>query len=138
MSARDSIHDPVVRALQKDGWTITDDPLTVEFDDLYLFVDVGAERTVVAERGVERIAVEIKSFPSKSKVADLQQAVGQYAVYRAYLRRVEPERVLYLAVSKGVYHRVFVPESGELVRSDLDIRIVVIDVDAEEVASWIT
>ena len=137
MPAQDSIHDEVVRALRKDGWTITEDPLTVEFGDVYLFIDLGAERTVVAERGAERIAVEIKSFPSKSKVADLQQAVGQYAVYRAYLRRVEPERMLYLAVSKDVYNRVFVPESGELVRSDMGIRIVVIDVAAEEVVSWI-
>lgn len=99
---------------------------------MYLFVDVGAERDG------ERIAVEIKSFPSKSKVADLQQAVGQYAVYRAYLRRVDPERVIYLAVSESVYNRVFVPPSGELVRSDMGIRIVVIDLDTEEVLSWVT
>src|SRR5579863_7470565 len=29
MAAKDIYHDPFVRALQKDGWTITHDPLTI-------------------------------------------------------------------------------------------------------------
>ena len=138
MSAQDSIHDPVVRALKKDGWTITADPLTVEFGDLYLFVDLAGERAVAAARGAERIAVEVKSFVSKSKVADLQQAIGQYALYRSVLRRVEPERVLYLAVPSESYHGVLSSPAGAAVRSDLGVRLVVIDVSAEEVVSWIT
>jgi hypothetical protein len=122
----------------KDGWTITDDPLTIEYGDLYLFIDLGAKRAVAAKRGDEKIAVEIKSFPSKSRVADLQQAVGQYAVYRAVLRRVEPDRKLYLAVSKDVYDGVFVPPTGELVRSDLAIQLLVVDIANEEIVSWLT
>jgi hypothetical protein len=138
MPASDSIHDAVVNALRNDGWAITDDPLTLEFGGLYLFVDVGAEQTVIAERGLEKIAVEIKSFPSKSMVADLQQAVGQYVVYRSFLRRIEEERALYLAVSSETYERVFEPPPGQLVREDVGIRLVVIDVGREEVVSWIT
>lgn len=138
MSAHDSIHDPVVRALQKDGWTVTHDPLTLEFGDLYLFVDVGAERALAAERGSERIAVEVKSFTNKSKVADLQQAVGQYAVYRSVLRRVEPGRTLYLAVPSEAYNGVFSSQVGEAVRADFGVQLVVVDVAAEEVISWIT
>lgn len=138
MPAPDSIHDEIVAALRKEGWTITHDPLTVEYADIYLFIDLGAARTVVAERGAERIAVEIKSFPNKSKVADLQQAVGQYVVYRAFLRRTDPDRVLYLAVADDVYARVFEPESGELVRSDVGVRLVVVNVKAEEVVRWLT
>jgi hypothetical protein len=136
--AQDSIHDAVVVALQKEGWTITDDPLTIEYGDLYLFIDLGAERAITAERGSERIAIEVKSFPSKSKVTDLQQAVGQFVVYRAILRQVEPDRVLYLAVSDGVYTKVFVPPTGELVRTDVGVRLVVIDVAREEVVRWVS
>ena len=29
MSAKDAIHDAVMNALVKDGWTITDDPYTI-------------------------------------------------------------------------------------------------------------
>jgi hypothetical protein len=138
MPASDTIKPAVVAALTKDGWTITDDPLTLEYGDLYLFIDLGATRIVVAERGVERIAVEIKSFPSKSKVTDLQQAVGQYTVYRAILRRVEPDRKLYLAVSNEIYNRVFVPITGQIVRSDVGIQLIVVDVATEEIVLWET
>ena len=55
-------------ALDKDGWTITHDPLTVPVDDTNLFIDIGAERLVTAERGTERIAVEVKSFLGLSAV----------------------------------------------------------------------
>ncbi|MCI0699846.1 MAG: XisH family protein [Planctomycetia bacterium] len=137
MPAQDSIHDAVVNALQTEGWRITDDPLTVEFGDVYLFIDLGATTSLTAERGGEKIAVEIKSFLGKSKVADLQQAVGQYAVYRSFLRQVEPERAIYLAVSLEVYNQVFLPPTGELVRSDVGIQLIVIDVDEEEVVSWV-
>jgi hypothetical protein len=138
MPADDSIKPAVVAALTKDGWSITDDPLTVEFGDLYLFIDLGAMKVVKAERGMEKIAVEIKSFPGRSKVADLQQAVGQYAVYRAVLRRIEPERKLYLAVSKEIYERVFVPVTGQVVRSEIGIELLVVSVDSEEIISWET
>lgn len=138
MPAQDSIHDAFVIALEKEGWTITRDPLTIEHGDLYLFIDLGAERTITAERGTERIAVEIKSFPSKSKVTDLQQAVGQFVVYRAVLRQVEPDRVLYLGVSQDVYTQVFVPPTGDLVRQDVGVRLVVVDVTTEEVVQWLS
>lgn len=138
MSARDTIHDAVVRALQKDGWTITEDPLTLEFGDTYLFVDVGAERTVSAERAEEKIAVEVKSFGSKSKVTDLQQALGQFLLYRSILSRVEPERALYLAVSSDTYDQVFDKPVGHAVREDTGLQLVVVNLISEEVVSWIT
>ena len=50
----------------------------------------------------------------------------------------KPGRGEELKPDRVKYNRVFVPESGELVRSDLGIRIVVIDVDVEEVVSWVT
>jgi XisH protein len=138
MPAADSIHDEVVRALQKGGWTITHDPLTIEYGESYLFVDLGASKTVTAQRGAERIAVEIKSFPGKSRVTDLQQAVGQYAVYRVLLREVEPTRVLYLAVSDEVYRKVFESGAGALVRADLGVKLVVVNIEAEEVVRWLS
>lgn len=138
MPANDAIHDAVVRALTKDGWSITDDPLTVEFGDLYLFIDLAGARALAARRGDERIAVEIKSFSGRSKVADLQQAVGQFVVYRAVLGRVEPERVLYLAVSSTTYEQVFHTPAGAAVSADLELKLIVVDLETEEVSSWIT
>jgi hypothetical protein len=48
MSAKDIYHDAFVRALQKDGWTITNDPLTIPVEGTNLLIDVGAERVVAA------------------------------------------------------------------------------------------
>src|SRR3954468_10322203 len=107
MPARNIHHDAVVQALRDDGWTITHDPLFVPAGDRRLFIDLGAERlTIGAERAGERIAVEIASFVADSPVRDLQEAVGQFVVYRALLTRVEPDRTLFLGVETRVYDSV--------------------------------
>ncbi|MFN6535028.1 MAG: element excision factor XisH family protein [Nostoc sp. EkiNYC01] len=54
MSVRDAFHDAVRRALQKDGWTITDDPLRIQVEEVELLIDLGAEQLLAAEKsGVE-------------------------------------------------------------------------------------
>jgi hypothetical protein len=40
-------------------------------------------------------------------VADLEAALGQFVLYRALLKRAEPERVLNRAVSRATYNAVF-------------------------------
>src|SRR5689334_9434906 len=85
MSAKDIYHEACVHALQKDGWTITHDPLTISVGKTDLLIDLGAERIVGAERNGERIAVEIKSFVKLSLVQDLKEAVGQFVLYEGAL-----------------------------------------------------
>ena len=43
MAAKDIFHDAVKHALEKDGWTITDDPLFLRFGGLEMYIDLGAE-----------------------------------------------------------------------------------------------
>ncbi len=43
---------------------------------------------------------------------DLEQAMGQYVLYRIFLRRVEPDRELYFAVPQDVVEEVFSEEYG--------------------------
>lgn len=76
MPAKDIYHDVVKQALIKDGWTITDDPLRLRWTKRNIYIDLGAERIIGAERSEHRIAVEVKSFTSASEVADLEQALG--------------------------------------------------------------
>lgn len=66
-----------------------------------LFVDLGAERLLAAERGTEKIAVEIKSFTSPSDMRALEQGIGQFVLYARLLKRYYPEYILYLAVSEN-------------------------------------
>jgi len=107
MSAKDIIHDAVKNALIKDGWTITDDPYVIEYAEVTLYADLGAEHPIAAERGKQKIVVEVKSFISASFMQDLKEAVGQYVIYLGYLEASEPERKLYMAISEKVYDEYF-------------------------------
>ncbi|NET49480.1 MAG: XisH protein, partial [Merismopedia sp. SIO2A8] len=60
--ARDAIHEQVKNALVKDGWTITNDPYTLTYEEIEVYADLAAERTLAAEQNGQKIAVEIKSF----------------------------------------------------------------------------
>lgn len=139
MAAKDIYHAPFVRALQKDGWTITDDPLTVTVEQTKLLIDIGAERIVAAERDGELIAVEIKSFVSLSAVQDLKEAVGQFWLYDLALRQSaqEADRGLFLAVRDIVYEAVFVGGIGKLFLNSHSLRLIVFDPDREEITQWI-
>jgi hypothetical protein len=83
--AKDIYHDIVRLALEKDGWTITDDPLTLKVGGRSAYIDLGAEKLLAAEKAGQRIAVEVKSFVSPSPVKDLEQALGQYILYSQIL-----------------------------------------------------
>lgn len=80
--ARDLFHQTVREALEADGWLITHDPLVLKAGGLRMEVDLAAEQVLAAERGLDHIAVEVKSFISKSKLNDFYEAKGQYDVYR--------------------------------------------------------
>src|SRR5207253_8017928 len=104
MPADDTIYLAVNNALIKDGWTITHDPYRIEFGTDNLYADLGAERTVVAaERDIEKIAVEIKSFLAPSMLREFQTAFGQFMLYRTLMEDTDPDRRLFVAVSETVY-----------------------------------
>lgn len=138
MPAKNLYHHSVVEALQRDGWTITHDPLTLTYGGPDLFVDLGAERsTIAAERGTDKIAVEIHSFLAASPMRDLEDVVGQYDVYRTVLAATEPERKLYLAVPRRVNEGLLSEQFGQLVVTSLRLRLVVFDEDREAPLRWI-
>ena len=138
MPAKNIYHDAVVAALTTDGWTITADPLTLKYGSRDLFVDLAAERTALAaERNGAKIAVEIQSFLNSSEVRSLQEAIGQYELYRAVLRKVEPNRPLFLAVPRDVYDGILSEELGQLVLTEFRIHVLVFDETTHMVIQWI-
>lgn len=97
MSAKDKFHNVVKTALLNDGWLITDDPLRIPIDRITnMFIDLAAEKLIVANRDNQKIAVEVKSFLSPSTMFDFHMAIGQFINYRYALADYEPERILYL------------------------------------------
>jgi Holliday junction resolvase-like predicted endonuclease len=89
MPARDIYHNAVRFALVKDGWEILTENYTLEYGGDHLYVDLAAEKSIAAEKQGRKILVEVKSFLGRSFVNDLEQAVGQYVVYRDILVETE-------------------------------------------------
>ncbi len=139
MPAKDIFHVPVVHALEKDGWTITHDPLTLKVGTVDLFLDLGAERFVTAERGNERIAVEVKSFVNRSGTQELERAMGQFVVYVDALQQSEAnaDRELYLAVRESTYLALFESDIGKMLLDNRRLRLIVFEPEQEVITRWI-
>jgi XisH protein len=138
MSAKDQVHQQVVVALKKDGWTITHDPFKVRWKTRKLQVDLGAEKLIAAEKDARRIAVEIKSFIGASDLEDLYQAIGQFILYRKALRKADPDRVLFLAIDIVAFKQIFDDPEGESLRAEEGINLLVFDKHTEDVILWKT
>jgi len=123
--------------LEKDGWTITHDPFPLQIGKKRLSADLGAERLISAEKGLQKIVVEVKSFVGQSDVKDLQQALGQYVLYSQILNEMEIERVLYLAVSQPTFNSVFTIELGQILLKNQIVRLIVFDDENEVIVKWI-
>ena len=130
MPAKDIYRDTVKNALIKDGWTITHDPLVLRWGTTDVFIDLGAEQLLAAERHGRKIAVEVKSFVGRSDVDDLEKALGQY------MQR-EPDRVLYLAVHEEVFFGIFEEAIGRLLLENYRVKLLVFDRREEVILRWI-
>lgn len=136
MPQRDFYHDAVKRVLIKDGWTITDDPFTIEFKGLRVYADFGAEKAIAAERGERKIVIEVKTFSAPSLVTELEKMVGQHSIYRTFLKRVNSERELFVAVALDVYQDFFQRPAIQEIVQDEEIRMLIFNSDTEEVVEW--
>jgi len=136
MPARDVYYSSVRTALIKDGWTVTHDPYTITFGQKDVFVDLGAERLLAAEKGNERIAVEVKSFQGASDIHDLEVAIGQYVFHRSLLSRFEPGRRIFLAVPYNAYVNTFQEVIARPVLDDQAIALIAFDPVQQVIVKW--
>lgn len=137
MSARDIFHEAVKRGLEKDQWQISNDPLELEWEEVKVKIDLAAERLIAADRGEERIAVEIKSFISPSPISDFHTALGQFLNYRIMLEVTEPNRQLYLAVPLETYETFFQSRFAQVAIERHQLKLIVYDPIIEEIVIWI-
>ncbi|NEP09176.1 MAG: fatty-acid synthase [Symploca sp. SIO2C1] len=135
--AKDIYHNRVRTALEKDGWTITDELFRLTIGSRSVYIDLGAEKLIAAEKAGRKIAIEIKSFLSPSPVNDLESALGQYILYRDALKRSQSERILYLAISNEVYLDFFQEEIAQMVVESQQLKLIIFDSNKAEVVKWI-
>ncbi|MGB3695068.1 MAG: XisH family protein [Spirulinaceae cyanobacterium] len=134
--AKDVFHDAVKIALQKDGWQITHDPYQLSVGGVEMYIDLGAEQLLGAERNGTKIAVEIKSFISPSLISEFHTAHGQYLDYYYALEEQEPNRMLYLAVPLKVYRRFFTLQFIQNTVQRSQINLLVYNPNEEVILQW--
>lgn len=137
MAAKDRFHAVVRIALEKEQWNVTDDPLRLDIGGTKFEIDLGAEQLLAAERGKEKIAVEIKTFLSDSPLTDYHAALGQFLNYRLALEIADSTRILYLAVPVGVYESFFKREFAQVSLERYQIKLIIYDIIQEVIIQWI-
>ncbi len=138
MSRKDVFHNIVRRALEKDGWTITHDPLMLRYELGNLYVDLGAERVLAAERGGQKVAVEVKSFLQNSAVSEFHTALGQFLGYRMLLAEQYPDYELYLAVPINAYTSFFATQFAQNLIDSYDLKVMVYSPQQGVVDQWLS
>jgi XisH protein len=138
MAARDLFHNAVRNGLLKENWTISADPLSLKFGDTRIYIDLGAEKIVAAEKGEEKIAVEIKTFAGDSVVFDFHVAIGQFINYQVVLENKEPDRILYLAVPQEIHDTFFQSLLAQAVIQKYQIKLIIYEPEQEVITKWLT
>ena len=137
MPKRDVYHYEIRRAIEKDGWIVTNDPLQITWEEKDYSPDLGAERIIAAQRGTEKIAVEIKSFIGQNFSFDFYEAMGQFDSYFYALADLEPDRLVLLAISEIAYKKFFIKKYVQRLLVLKKIPVIVVDTDNEIIVQWI-
>lgn len=135
--ARDTLHENVRNALIKDGWKITDDPLTLlTREEGGVATDLGAEKVIFAEQGTTKIAVEVKSFLNPSIIHDFMLASGQYKSYEVIINYKNLQRKMYLAMPIFAYEKIIKFEFIQKIIQDLQIKLILFNPEENSILSW--
>ncbi|MEO0041433.1 MAG: hypothetical protein RL329_881 [Bacteroidota bacterium] len=138
MPRKDSVQDAFVNALQLDGWVITHDPLTLKLRSRSVFVDLGAEKLLEAEKDGQKIAIEVKSFTGHSVLTEFYRAIGQYRIYTVALKKQYPDYQLFLAMPISAYELLEKELLGDSdYESAIQIKIIIFDTKKPYFIKWI-
>ena len=136
--AKDIYHDLVKKALENEGWLITHDPyfLPIGIGRRKVAADFAAEKFIVAEKNMDKILVEIKSFITSSNINELHHSVGQYDFYALLLEEQEPSRIPFLAMPKDAYEDLI---REPIVQTFLDrhnVKLIIFDTQKPIIYKW--
>lgn len=142
MAAKDIYHEIVRIALQKEGWIITDDPYYIRADLLGLFdaklqVDLGAEQILAAEKGKQKIAIEIKSLLGPSLIYDFHGLVGQHSNYQVCMEEQEKDRILFVAIPQNAYNYLSQQRLFHKIVAKHAINLIIFEPQQMLITEWI-
>jgi len=135
--AKDLIHDAVSNALTNDDWEITDEPYRLDYKNFTLKPDLAVERFSEDGGTLVRLIIEVKSFVGDSFVRELQQAIGQYTMYRDAIAMNNLDYDLYLAISEQAFIAHFHKSGTQFAVEQYQLKLLVVDVAKEKIVGWI-
>lgn len=99
---------------------------------------MGTERLLAAEKGTEKIAIEIKSFLRDSVTNEFHLALGQFLNYRLGLEKLMIDRKLFLAIPHSAYEKMEQLPLIQLAIETYNIPLIVYDTEDQTKLSWKT
>ena len=129
-----------VRAsLERDGWEITNDPLFIPTEGLAgLYIDLAARKVLSAQKGKQKIVVEIKGFGEQSLTHDFYESLGQALVYEMALSELGVDWPLFLAIPLVEFNRLEKVPLFIRIFDKFTINLIIIDTENQKIDAWRT
>lgn len=138
MPKRDRIHQIVKSALEKEGWNITYDPMFVPtLGGINFFIDLGIERFIGAEKGGDKIAVEIKSFDDITPLYSFYELLGQYLLYQMAIEEQDSDWDLFVAITQSGHAKL---EEAPIFKRAIEkykLKFIIFEPKYKAIISWI-
>lgn len=137
MPAKDAIHEAVKSALIKDGWTIIEEPFTLEYESDRFYADLCAIREGTDGAAQRVIVVEVKSFAGASPMREFEQALGQYEIYRDLLEMNALDYEIYLAIDRDAHRKLKLRPTFRLICFRHRVALLIVAAKNQEIVEWI-
>jgi XisH protein len=102
-----------------------------------LSTDIGAEKIILAENNLRKIAVEVKSFVHISILHEFLNASGQYLTYSKIMSKNDPQRMLFIAMPTFVYYKIIQYDWAVEVIKDLNMHVILYHTEKIIIEEWI-
>lgn len=137
MPRKDTFHQTVKEALEKDNWVITHDPLFVPTEGgNNFFIDLGSEKIVGIKKEGRQIAVEIKSFDENNPMYDFYEILGQFLIYNIALSEQFLHWELFIAMSKTGYYKLKEAPIFNKAMQQFNMQFIIIDKVSKTIIEW--
>jgi hypothetical protein len=93
---------------------------------------------IAAEKGNEKIAIEVKTFLAASFGNEFHAVLGQYINYLLGLSQIEPDRVLYLTVPLNIWETEFQRSGIQFSVNSMKVKTVIYNIETKKIVKWIT
>jgi hypothetical protein len=103
-------------------------------DEKRVWIDIQA-----AKESIRRIIlIEVKSFHNlQNSIESLANTIGKYSLYSAIIELKEIREDLFLAIPRLAYEGIFRTRVAQKLLEREQVKLIVFDVENEEILQWI-